>query len=200
MSALSVAQALSNLFQRQSFRVHGDVKLRLTKGEQMFTVTTSQVAIGALIVNSLVALALFKSSNLQSLRRSKSEIYQRTIFAAESLREAYFEGEPRVYPNVAPQVSPDNWEWTELGWTRPDDWSENLPYIKATMELDAALAGLVLVARKELAKAAFNLEAIAIDYRKSEDRAEKMNKIIRLMKKELKTVKSRDIKISLEWD
>ena len=165
----------------------------------MFTPTTSQVAIGALIVNSGVALLILNSSNLQALRRSKSDIYQRTISASEKLRAAYFDGEPRDFPKDPPIKPPTDWKWSPEGWTRSDDWTDTKGCVTARNELDAALAGLVLVARPELANAAFDLETIAIDYRDSRARQDHMNRIVKLMKRELKTVRGRAPHTPLEW-
>jgi hypothetical protein len=149
------------------------------------------------IVPSIVAMWLvFKYFNdrYNFNRNRKSEIYQALIASAEEIHESYYEGMP-TSKNTRVLAG---WKKDADGWIRPTNWIPSPRYVSAAKEMNLALAGVALFGTQELSEACFDLENIARKQSTDTDREIKMNEIVNLMRRDLRT-RWRYKEVNLEW-
>lgn len=123
------------------------------------------------------------------LNEKKAEYYQRVIASEEELHEAYFDG----VPDSDSDRKVKGWYKSDIGWLHEADWIRSPRYLSGATDMNWCLAGIVLFASDEIASECNDLENIAQLPFSNPDRPKKMNKLVDLMRADLKTQKHGDL-------
>lgn len=137
-----------------------------------------------LIVTGIWATFTFAVRNNDYLKLIKSKAYSQAIAAAEEIHEDYFLGVP---PEYADDFQ-DGWIRSRKGWIRDSSWVRSDRYVRAARDMNQALALIAIHSPQSLTEKAFELENIAVMPRGDNEREQKMNELVSLMKKDLRKI------------